>query len=651
MRTIISLVLSVTLVVGLTGCNDQSKLHINSPDKNLSVSLSLDESGRAFYSITRNGEQVLKPSQLGVELNLQSFTDGLTLTDVDTGEVNDRYTMLHGKQRHIHYRATEKVYTLKNKQGDVLSIAFRVSNDGVAFQYRFPNTTKQLLVVENEITRFAFEQTAKAWLQPIAVAQTGWANTNPSYEDHYQMNIPVGTASPSPAGWVYPALFKTGNTWLLITEAGMNGDYHASRLQAESPNGEYRLGIPMAAEVFEKDGNKGALLAQSSGAFHSPWRIVLVGSLDTIITSTLGTDLADPAIAKMDFVKPGTASWSWALLKDESVNYETTIEFIDYAADMGWAYTLVDADWDTRIGYERTAKLAAYAQSKNVGLLVWYNSSGDWNTTEYSPKSALLDRDKRRAEFARLQKMGIKGVKIDFFPGDGKSVMAYYNALAKDAADFDLLVNYHGSSLPRGLHRTYPNMMTMESVHGFEMITFMQPSADKAATHMAMLPFTRNAFDPMDFTPTTFSDIPNIERRTTNGFELALPVLFLSGIQHIAETAQGMAANAPDYVKEFMRDVPVLWDESKLIDGFPGEHVVVARRDGDRWFVAGINATNKAITLPLNLEFAEGKTGKLITDSDASAKGMTSFVTRDITASSKNVITIKPNGGFVVVFK
>ncbi|MDO6423142.1 glycoside hydrolase family 97 protein [Saccharophagus degradans] len=660
MDNIIKIALAVTLAVWVAGCNNLAGLNaekknierqiIESPDKSLKVSLSLDESGRAFYSISRNGEQVLLPSQLGVELNSQAFTDGLTITDVDAGKVSENYTLLHGKQRDINYIANEKIYTVKNKQGDKLTIAFRVSNDGVAFQYRFPNSAKQSLAVKKEITSFAFEQTTKAWLQPIAVAQTGWANTNPSYEEHYQMNIPVGTVSPSPAGWVFPALFKANKHWLLITEAGMNGDYHASRLHAESPNGEYSLGIPMAAEVFEQDGNKGALLAQSNTAFHSPWRVILVGGLDTIIASTLGTDLADPAIAKMDFVKPGTASWSWALLKDESVNYETSLEFIDYAAEMGWAYTLVDADWDRRIGYERTAQLAAYAQSKNVGLLVWYNSSGDWNTTEYSPKSTLLDRDKRRAEFARVQNMGVKGVKIDFFPGDGKSVMAYYNDLAKDAADYNLLVNYHGSSLPRGLHRTYPNIMTMESVHGFEMITFMQPSADKAATHMAMLPFTRNAFDPMDFTPTTFSDIPNIERRTSNGFELALPVLFLSGLQHIAETAEGMATNAPDYVKAYMRDIPVLWDESKLIDGMPGEHVVIARKHGERWFVAGINATNEAINLEMNFDFALGKKGKLITDSNKSTKGVESFTSQTITATKNNALTVKANGGFVIVF-
>lgn len=646
MKKITIYLLMGLLVVALSACGGNKEFQIASPDSSVTVLLNLDEQGQPFYSVLKDNRVVLQPSRLGVVLDQQAFQEGLTIHDVSSSTVEDHYTMVQGKQKNITYLANERVFQVKNKNQESILVAFRVSDDGVAFQYRFPNPDNVHTVVNQELTSFSFPEETKAWLQPVAVAQTGWSNTNPSYEEHYQMNIPVGTASPSPAGWIYPALFNVGNDWVLVTEAGMNGDYHASRLHAVSTNGEYTLGEPMEPEVFSIEGKKGDRLAQSNTAFHSPWRILLVGDLSTIIQSTLGTDLADPAIAEMPFVKPGIASWSWALLKDASVNYDTSKEFIDYASDMGWAYTLIDADWDRNIGYEKMKQLADYAASKNVGLLVWYNSSGDWNITEYSPKSALLTREQRRTEFAKLQAMGIKGVKIDFFPGDGKSVMEYYNELAIDAADFELLLNYHGSSLPRGLQRTYPHMMTMEAVHGFEMITFLQPSADRAAEHMAMLPFTRNAFDPMDFTPTTFFDIPNIERRTKNGFELALPVLFLSGIQHIAETAENMA-KVPAFVKAYMKDIPVAWDESKLLSGFPGEHVVVARRDGDRWFISGINATDASIKLNLDLSFMGKASGQLITDGD----GPIGLTAATITASSETTIEMVTNGGFVVVLK
>lgn len=630
----------------LVSCGGDKSLVVKSPDASVQMQLSLDAEGRAFYSVSKNGNTILKPSPLGIELNTSEFKQHLRITGVTADQVVNDYTVLQGKQRNIRYRANEKIFHVVNASGNTLDLAVRVANDGAAFQYRFANPRNHFLAVQREHTHFKFPAATKAWLQGVAVAQTGWSNTNPSYEEHYQMGIPVGTPSPSSAGWVFPALFQVGEHWVLLSEAGMNGDYHASRLQALSSDGDYQLGVPMDAERFAVDGKKGALLAQADHALHSPWRVILVGGLDTIITSTLGTDLADPAIAPMDFVKPGMASWSWALLKDESVNYAKQVEFIDYAADMGWAYTLVDADWDKRIGYSRITELARYAQVKNVGLLVWYNSSGTWNLTPQSPKGVLLTAEGRRQEFARLEKMGVKGVKIDFFPGDGQSVMAYYNDLLRDAATFHLMVNFHGATLPRGLQRTYPNLMTAEAVHGFEMITFAQTSADVAARHMAMLPFTRNAFDPMDFTPTTFGEIPNIQRRTRNGFELALPVLFLSGIQHIAETPDNMA-KVPKYVRDFMSDIPMLWDESRLVQGFPGEYVVIARRQGERWFIAGINAQDQALILDLNLGFAQGKHGQLITDGDAPR----SFRQQDWVVGKNTQMTVAAKGGFVLVLR
>ncbi|WP_308367959.1 MULTISPECIES: glycoside hydrolase family 97 catalytic domain-containing protein [unclassified Microbulbifer] len=634
------LLISVLLLLSACGAEQQYSLH--SPDGSLAVTLELNEAGRPLYRIERNDGVVLKPSQLGVVLDGVDLSSGLMMESAGAPTViSDDYTMLHGKRRQISYTANEQVFSFRNAGGAELQIAFRVSDDGVAFQYRFPGQSDKIKVVEGELTSFAFPTGSKAWLQPMAEAQTGWANTNPSYEEHYQIGIDVGETSPSPAGWVFPALFHTPGGWALISEAGMDGNYHASRLQAESSDGEYRIGYPMDAEVF----TDGALKAQSTLPFHSPWRFIAIGELSTLVESTLGTDLAEPAVAEMDWVDPGLVTWSWALLKDASVNYQTQKVFIDYAAEMSWPYTLVDADWDRNIGYEKIAELADYAAQKNVRLLLWYNSSGDWNKTEYSPKGALLERDKRRAEFARLQKMGIAGVKIDFFAGDGQSMVAYYRELLEDAADFQLLVNFHGATLPRGLQRTFPNMMTSEAVHGFEMITFMQKSADLAAAHMAMLPFTRNAFDPMDFTPTAFSEIPNIERRTSNGFELALPVLFLSGLQHIAETDEGMAA-VPEYVRDYMRAVPVSWDESRFVAGYPGKFAVVARRAGDTWYLAGINGEPEEQQLTMDLSFIGARTGELITDGD----NPRSFSRSEVETGGAVSLNMLGLGGFVMKF-
>jgi hypothetical protein len=312
---------------------------------------------------------------------------------------------------------------------------------------------------------------------------------------------------------------------------------------------------------------------------------------------------------------------------------------------MHWDYTLVDADWDRKIGYEKLGELARYAASKNIGLLAWYNSSGDWNTSPYSPKSRLLTHEQRVAEFARLAKMGVKGVKIDFFGGDGRSMIAYYIDILRDAAAAGLLVNFHGATLPRGWARTYPNLMTTEAVRGLEYTTFTQEGQDAVLRHAAMLPFARNLFDPMDFTPMVFGDIPKIRRVTRNGFELAESVLFLSGIQHFAETPEGMAG-APVYVKSFLRELPRSWDAVKFVAGYPGRHAVIARKSGDAWYVAGINADDSDLTLDLDLGFLAGREGQLIGD----GAGEREF-TQTVVRGGKQQVTIKAHGGFVAVFK
>ena len=616
---------------------------LTSPDRHIAVAVSVTPQKTLAWSVTRDGKPVILPSSLGLELEGADLARGLRLANVSpVRAVSERYTMAVGKKRDIRYAANEQTYTVQNLAQQKMDVVFRVSNDGFAFRYVVaePGLPKKKFLAES--TSFALPATAKAWLQPMQVARTGWKNTNPAYEEHYQREIAVGTPSPSAAGWVFPALFEAGGNWLALSEAGMDGSFHASRLKADSTGGVYALGVPMAAEIYPD----GALLAEATGTLTSPWRIGAVGKLATVMESTLGTDLAAPAIAfDKALVKPGHAAWSWALLKDDATVFDVQKRFIDYAADMRWNYMLIDADWDRKIGYDKLRELVSYGAGKDVGVLVWYNSSGTWNGTEYSPKSALLTRAQRIKEFARLVEIGVKGLKIDFFAGDGKSMIAYYLDIMQDAADAGLLVNFHGATLPRGWARTYPNLMTVEAVRGLEFTTFEQADQDAVVRHAAMLPFTRNLFDPMDFTPMVFGDIPKIRRATRNGFELAEAVLFLSGIQHYAETPAGMAG-APAEVKSLLQSLPRSWDEVKFIDGFPGRHVVIARKAGNAWYVAGLNADDSGKALDLDLSFLGKRQGRLITD----GQGEREFETGAITGG-KTRITIKPRGGFVAVFK
>lgn len=638
--------LLVSLLCAISFFSFGQVVTVASPDKKIVVSCQIEQ---MTYAIAYNGKRVMENSKLGLVREDEDFSNKLKLNKISTPkQVKDTYTLLTGKKKDITYLATERVIETQTTSGKKMNIIFRVSNDGVAFRYEFPEQSTEIKKIISEETSFHFINGTRAWLQPKTEAQSGWEHTNPSYEAHYMMDIPTGTPSPGKNGWVYPALFKYNDVWMLITEAALGRTYCGTALQQESPDHEYKINFPQAPEVFTGR----VLYPESTLPWKTPWRIIAMGDLKTIAESTLGTDLAAPA-KKMDasFIKPGKSSWSWILKKDDSTVFSVQKKYIDFAADMKWQYCLLDATWDKLIGYDSVKMLADYARGKNVGLLLWYNSAGDWNTVKFTPKDKLLTHESRMAEFSRLHAMGIKGVKIDFFSGDGQSMINYYEDILEDAAANQILVNFHGATLPRGLHRTYPNHMTSEAVFGYEMITFGQNAANAAPAHAVMSALVRNAFDPMDFTPMNLYKIPNIKRVTTAAFELATAVVFLSGIQHYAESPEGMD-RVPKHVKDFLRSLPNSWDDVKFIEGYPGKLLVVARKKGNSWYVSGINGENVEKQLTLDLSFLKNRKGELIT-SGAQINEEPSFQTTSIILPEAGnlTITLKGNDGFVVVFK
>lgn len=621
---------------------------IVSPDKKITAEVLLNNKQQLVYNIQYAGKKIMENSALGIVREDADFANGIQwLGASDQVFVKDAYKIRTAKRSDIKYAANKRTVTVQNSGGTAMQVVFQVSNDGVAFRYIFPQISKEIKKISQEATTFHFIEGTRAWLQPKTEAQSGWEHSNPSYEAHYMMDIKTGTAAPGKNGWVYPALFKYDDVWMLLTEAALGRNYCGTALQQFSENNEYKINFPEDAEKF----TNGVLYPESTLPWQTPWRIIAVGNLKTIAESTLGTDLAQPAI-KMDssFIKPGRASWSWIMSKDDFIVYDEQKKYIDYAADMHWEYCLIDADWDRKIGYDKIKELAVYAAKKNVGIILWYNSAGAWNTVKYTPKDKLLTHESRVQEFAVLQQMGIKGIKADFFGGDGQSFINYYQDILEDAATYHLLVNFHGATLPRGWQRTYPNLMTTEAIYGYEMITFNQKDADLAAQHMVMSAFARNAFDPMDFTPVSLYKIPRIDRRTSVSFELATSVIFLSGIQHYVEGPDGMA-KMPAAVKTFMQQVPVSWDETKFIDGYPGKFYAVARRSGSKWYVAAMNAdsTDKQISingLPFIKPF---KTGTLFFTNSETNDIAIDKVT--VYANQPKAITIKPNHGFVMVFE
>lgn len=622
----------------------QKKVVMASPDGNIEV---IYYPEKVSYEVRSHKQPVLGLSKMGIVRKDADFSRNLEVIKVlPPALVTDKYDMKNAKKHHIEYKAFRTVIETRSASGKRMNIVFQLSNDGLGFRYEFPERDNQIHHIVSEATTFHFYDGTRGWLQPKAEAQTGFEHTNPSYEAHYVMDKPLDAFSYNKNGWIYPALFKIKDTWILITEAGLGRTYCGTALQVGNTKSEYKINFPEPAERIPG----AALLPESKLPWETPWRIIALGSLKVVSESTLGTDLAAPAKLKdTRYVEPGKAAWSWILKKDAGTVFGVQKQYIDFAADMHWNYCLIDAGWDKSIGYDSVKILADYAQSKKVGLLLWYNSAGNWNTVKFTPRDRLLTHKNRMDEFSKLERMGIKGIKVDFFGGDGQSMINYYQDILEDAATCHLLVNFHGATLPRGLQRTYPNFITAEAVLGYEMITFGQDNADAAPAHMVMCAFARNAFDPMDFTPMNLYKIPHIKRATTSAFELATAVVFLSGIQHYAASPEGLS-HVPAFVREFLRSLPAYWEDVRFISGYPGKSYVVARRSGNTWYVSGINGQNKAKVWHLDLSFLKGRKGKII--ASAGTDDRNAFQQKNIAIPEKGIldVAVKGNDGFTAVF-
>jgi hypothetical protein len=491
--------------------------------------------------------------------------------------------------------------------------------------------------VTDELTSFHFKP-GNFWAHPYD-AITKWT---PAYETYYAGPMPVGTDAPADKnGWAFPILVESQGAWMLVSEAGFDGSYGASHLEEISVGGLYSI---REAEAKEAEGYY-ENTSTSPLPWTLPWRFIAISeSLAGVVETSLATDLAAPnKLEDLSWIQPGSSSWSWWSDSDSPQDYDRLVPFVDLAAALGWSYSLVDANWNRMKNGDLEA-LARYAESKNVGLLVWYNSGGKHNTVEEEPRDLMDTRKARRAEFERISKMGIKGIKVDFFQSDKQEIIGQYIGLLEDAAEFKLVVNTHGCTLPRGWRRTYPNLLTMESVRGGESYKFDSNFPVLAPPHLTIVPFTRNVVGPCDYTPGGFSHhtYPHL---TTYGFELALPVLIESGIMHHMDTP-AKTLGLPSFAVDFLRSVPVVWDETRYIGGYPGKDAVLARRKGDTWYLAGINGENYAKELSINLAPTNTSPQRVVIFSDGEGPEDLQKTEMD-PVDGKLTIRLEPYGGFV----
>ena len=529
-------------------------------------------------------------------------TSAVTLTQ----RIKADYVMLAGKRLHCTNEANEY------RNGSLL---LRVYNDGIAF--RSASSSSTVYRIPEGMTRW-MQQWTEAYEGFFPMSTTYKVKPEPSFSGVFK------SAEGWNNRWGYPALLEPRpNVFVLLSEANIEHGQSASCLY--------------------NDGELFRVVADPCTSDHTPWRVAIIGSLADVVESTLITDVSDPTkYDDVSWIHPGVVSWIYWAYNHGSNDYNIIKKYVDMAVTLHLPYVLIDAEWDEMRDGKTIEDAIDYAKKNNVKPLIWYNSSVGWIDGAPGPKFRLNKPEDREKEFAWCEKLGVAGVKIDFFSGDNQKNMDYCIDLLESAARHHLLVNFHGATIPRGWQRTYPNLLSTEGVYGAEWYNNVPTFTNRAARHNATLPFTRNVIGPMDYTPCTFSDSqhPHI---TSHGHELALTVLFESGLQHLADRPESYLAQ-PQEVQQFLSSLPAAWDETRFVAGYPGEYVIMVRRSGNKWYLAGINGTDEVKEVPLPFQ---GKNATLFTD--AAGKDQTWRIEKQ--KKTPKSVVFQPRGGFCYIWE
>ena len=580
---------------------------LGGPDARLQVRLS-DDGGRLRYEIAYDGKTLVKPSLLGLQTNEADYTR-LEVLSADTQELRDTYVLDRIKASRIDHPAVRTVLHCQNPEGRKLDIEWHLTANDAAFRYRIPREGETGSVrVLRETSAFRFPEGTTGFLTPQSDAMIGWKRSKPSYEETYRLDVPLAERSHYGHGFTFPCLFRVGGDgWVLLSETGVDSRYCASHISDYDPQEGYTIAFPMP----EENNGNGTVEPAFALPGVTPWRTLTVGAdLAPVVETTIAFDVVEPRYQTTRAYRYGKSTWSWIVWQDASMNRADQVAFIDPAAAMHWPYILIDAGWDQEFGHAGMEKLVGYARSKGVDVFLWYASSGWWNDIVQSPVNVMCDPIERKPEMRWLERIGVKGVKVDFFGGDKQETMRLYEAILSDADDHGLMCIFHGATLPRGWERMYPNYVGSEAVLASENMVFGQYQCDIESQNAALHPFLRNTVGSMEFggvflnkrltrangAPGRGGRVFGTQRRTTDAAELAVAVLYQNAIQNFAITPNNLT-DAPAAAIDFLREVPTTWDETRLIDGYPGRNIVLARRQGATWYVAAINADEEPLKL------------------------------------------------------
>ncbi|MBR5062964.1 MAG: glycoside hydrolase family 97 catalytic domain-containing protein [Prevotella sp.] len=642
---------------------------VSSPDGKLVVTISCED-GQASYAVKYDGKEVLKPSALGLKTNLGDFTKGLKmLPDAKQETLRYAYLLSRSKFSSVSVVANRLEVNFETEKRIPMSVIFCVEDNDIAFKYtlgRGRRDNPKCAVIYEEATAFNLPDETRTFICPQITPMTGWERTKPSYEEDYEADAPMNKNSRFGVGYTFPCLFRIPSVssvaampqqtehWVLISETGVSSEYCGARLSDYEAGRGYTVAYPQKGENNGFGSEYAAIMLPGE----TPWRTITVGkTLKPIVETTIPFDFVEPLYEPSEQYLPGRYTWSWLVWQDSATNYDDQVKLIDVASTMGYEYCLVDALWDVQIGYDRIEQLAEYAKSKNVKLMLWYNSNGFENDAPQGPRGVMHNAIKRKHEMAWMKKIGVKAIKVDFFGGDKQETMRLYEDILSDANDYGIQVIFHGCTLPRGWERMYPNYVASEAALASENVFFSDYHAKQEGFEMSMHPFARNAVGSFDWGGVMMNHYMSRDNKsrhqrfTSDIFEMATAITNQTSVNCVAMYPNNLN-ELPQFVLDFLREIPTRWDEVKFIDGYPTRYAVIARRTGNKWYVGGINGTDKAMTLTLRLPMFTGKTVRYYVD-EAKKGGEThpvaSLKTLKVNKKGEAKVTIQPMGGIIIV--
>ncbi|MFI7453846.1 glycoside hydrolase family 97 catalytic domain-containing protein [Nonomuraea sp. NPDC049714] len=576
---------------------------VSSPDGQLAVTVTEQPQGALTFAVTAGSTSIFGDSPLGIATSAVDLRSGLEFVTESRREIDTTYELPAGTKPSYRDHAHELVLTYA-KAGQQLELVIRAYDDGVAYRYRLPGSGA--VSITDEVSGWRLPATTGGWAAPW----NGNYEQDYTYRDAAQLNSATDLTMPLLASIDDNAYFT------VLTEAEVvnaNASYVPSLL-AGSGAGDGLLSLRRTPDQ--------AFPVSATYPFQTPWRVAIIAKgVDPLYNSDLVQHLNPPATTDASWVRPGRAAWSWYADGDSAADLDKQKEYVDFAESMGFEYVTMDCC------YDRTKDLPAiaeYAKRHGVDMFAWVNA-------EPFADPAVAD-----ALMAEHKGYGIKGLKVDFFLKDSLEAMGWYQSIGKAAGDHEMMITFHGNTKPGGENRTWPWLVTTEAVAGTEHYLYPPPTT---ARQDVTYPFIRNMLGGMDYTPAMISENASI---LTQGHTLAQAVVYTSAMVNYADSA---AAYEQWDGRHLMRALPTTWDETKVVEGFPGDHITVARRSGGDWFVGAMTSPARTATVPLTFLDAGTYTATIFAD-DGSGRLTTS--TRSVTKATTLSLPMIATGGVSV---